>query len=56
MSGVPALLYNLHLLRVIAALSVVYFHTTSVADPFTWYLISPHASKVDPVIDRSALP
>src|SRR5262245_15423733 len=26
-----ALLYNLHLLRVIAALSVVYFHTTSVA-------------------------
>jgi exopolysaccharide production protein ExoZ len=27
----PALLYNLHLLRVIAALSVVYFHTTSVA-------------------------
>jgi len=31
MSGVPALLYNLHLLRVIAALSVVYFHTTSVA-------------------------
>jgi exopolysaccharide production protein ExoZ len=27
----PAMLYNLHLLRVIAALSVVYFHTTSVA-------------------------
>lgn len=31
MSGGPALLYNLHLLRVVAALSVVYFHTTSVA-------------------------
>src|SRR5262245_22345870 len=26
-----AMLYNLHLLRVIAALGVVYFHTTSVA-------------------------